>query len=276
MISVLILTLNEDINLAACLEAVCWSDDVVVFDSFSSDRTSEIANKHGARFVQRKFDNYASQRNAALNDIKYNNPWVLMVDADERWHENLYDEMVNAIRSDESNVNSLYHFRRKDMFMGKWLKRSLASDTWNGRLHRLGHTWIEREINEESHTTGKKVYLKGYYVHYPFNKGIAYWFERHNLYSSMEAEALTQEVNKKLNFKDLFSKDQSIKRKFLKQTAFRLPMRPFIVFCYLYFLRGGFLDGYAGYTYCRLRAIYEYMIDQKVKELTMRKKEMDI
>src|SRR5262245_34725342 len=68
-VSVLILTLNEEVNIGACLDACGWCDDVVVFDSLSSDRTHEIALAKGARFVQRRFDNYAAQRNAALNEV---------------------------------------------------------------------------------------------------------------------------------------------------------------------------------------------------------------
>jgi len=272
MISVLILILNEEINLPGCLESVAWSDDIVVFDSYSTDRTVEIAEAAGAKVVQRKFDNYAAQRNAALNDIEYKYDWVLMVDADERWDESLYKEMTEAINSDTNNEISIYHFQRKDMFMGKWLKRSLASSTWSGRLVRLGDISVEREINEEYHAKGKKGYLKGTFIHYPFNKGIAFWLERHNRYSTMEAKALIQEVRGQLRIKDLFSGDPTTRRKFLKQFAFRMPFRPLLVFCYLYFVRMGFLDGIPGFTYCRLRAIYEYMIDLKVKELRRREK----
>ena len=69
-ISVLILTLNEEVDLPGCLEAVAWSDDVVVYDSFSTDRTTEIARAGGARVLQRRFDSYAGQRNAALNEVE--------------------------------------------------------------------------------------------------------------------------------------------------------------------------------------------------------------
>ncbi len=265
-ISILVLTLNEEINLPSCLESVKWSDEIVVFDSFSSDRTVQIAKAHGARVVQRKFDNYAAQRNAALNDVRYKYPWLLMVDADEQWDEKLYTEMSAAIEDDTKDKISIYHFRRKDMFLGKWLKYSLASSTWSGRLVRLGDISVKRKINEEYHTDGRKGFLTGKFVHYPFSKGVAWWLERHNRYSSMEAETLIHEVNEKLVIKMLFSTDPSVRRKFLKQLACRIPCRPLLVFCYLYFFRLGFLDGFAGLTYCRLRAIYEYMIDLKVKE----------
>ena len=76
--------LNEEINLADCIDSCAWSDDIVVFDSMSADRTHEIARAKGTRVVERAFDNYAAQRNAALTTVPFKHPWVLMVDADER------------------------------------------------------------------------------------------------------------------------------------------------------------------------------------------------
>ena len=270
-VSALILTLNEEFNLPGCLDSVAWSDDIIVFDSYSSDRTVEIAKASGARVVQRKFDNYAAQRNAALNEVKYKNPWILMVDADERVSQKLKVEIEQLLSNDNARI-TLYRTRRKDFLFGRWLRRSSGYPTWFGRLFKAGTVHVERQINEEYHTDGRIGHLKEHFIHYPFNKGIAFWLERHNRYSSMEAEALIKEVQKSLSLKDLFSSDPVIRRKFLKQLAFRMPCRPLIVFFYLYFLRLGFLDGMPGFVYCHLRAIYEYMIDLKVKELHSRQK----
>ncbi len=265
MISTLILTLNEEVDLPGCLESVSWCDDVVVFDSLSSDRTVAIAEATGARVVGRRFDNYAAQRNAALTDVEYKHPWVLMVDADERWPREIFGEIQKTISN--GHDASLYHFLRKDMFMGRWLKRSTGYPTWAGRLVKLGEVSVRREINEEYWTQGKKGYLKSHFLHYPFNKGVAFWLERHNRYSTMEAKALVEETLEKLKVRGLLSSDPARRRKVLKQMAYRMPFRPLLVFCYLYFLRRGFLDGRPGLTYCRLRAMYETMIDLKVKEL---------
>jgi len=272
-ISVLILSLNEEQNLPGCLESVSWSDDVVVFDSYSADRTVEIARAKGARVFQRVFDDYATQRNAALNEVEYKHPWVLMVDADERWHKEIHDEIAAAILKD--TTASIYHFRRRDVFMGRWLRHT-GYPTWAGRLVKVGEVTVKRSINEEYHTAGGKGYLKRHFIHHPFNKGFAHWLHKHNRYSTMEAETLVGQVGDRLHAADAFSRDPLRRRKFLKQLAYRLPCRPFLVFCYLYFLRWGFLDGTAGLNYCRLRAVYEYMIDLKVKELNRRKEGLTI
>ena len=192
-VSVVILTLNEEKNLPGCLESVKWSNEVIVFDSFSSDQTTQIATSYGAQVIQRAFDNYAAQRNAALDEPFYKNPWVLMLDADERVPDELATELRLVTEGTESDF-TLYRIRRKDMFLGKWLRRSSGYPTWFGRLIRIGRVRVEREINEEYHTDGKVGFLKEHLIHYPFNRGISYWFERHNRYSSMEAEVLFSET----------------------------------------------------------------------------------
>ena len=273
-VSVLILTLNEETNLPECLDSVSWSDDVVVFDSLSTDRTVEIAEAAGARIVRRRFDNYAAQRNAALTELKYKNPWILMIDADERITPEISAEIEEAIK--RSPETALWRIRRKDMFCGRWLKRSSGYPTWFGRLFLVGRVWVEREINEEYHTDGQVDYLQSHLIHYPFNKGIAFWLERHNWYSTMEASALLAESRGKLRLRDVVSSDPAMRRKCLKQLAYRMAFRPFLIFCYMYFFRLGFLDGIPGLTYCRLRSMYEHMIDVKVKELRRRKKGLPV
>jgi glycosyltransferase involved in cell wall biosynthesis len=274
-ISILVLTLNEEANLPGCLESVAWSDDVVVFDSCSTDRTVAIAEAAAARVVQRKFDNYAAQQNAALTEVEYKHRWLLLLGADERATPELAAEIRHVVEKGDQR-NTLYRLRRKDMFLGTWLRRSSGYPTWFGRLIRVGRVWVEREVNEEYHTDGKIQDLHSHIVHFPFNKGISFWFERHNRYSSMEAELLLREVRGKMKVKDFFSSDPTVRRKTLKQLAYRLPGRPLLVFTYLFFLRMGFLDGRPGLIYCTLRMIYEYMIDLKVKELRRREKGLPI
>lgn len=264
-LSVLILTLNEECNLADCLWSVREADDIVVLDSFSSDRTVAIAQEMGARVVQRQFDNYAAQRNAGLNETPYKHPWVLMVDADERVTPELWAEMRAAIATAAPTVN-IFHMRRKDYWFRQWIKRSSGYPTWFGRLVRVGHVTIEREINEQYVAQGESRFLNGHLLHYPFNKKAAYWFERHNRYSSMEADALLAERRQRIAVRGLWSGTPIERRKTMKQIAYRLPGRPLWVFLYLCVVRGGFWDGRAGVRYCILRTIYEYMIDLKVKE----------
>ncbi|HYQ73039.1 MAG TPA: glycosyltransferase, partial [Gammaproteobacteria bacterium] len=84
MVSILILTKNEEKDLPGCLESVSWSDDIHVYDSFSTDRTVEIAERFGARVTKREFDNWAAHQNWGLQNIRFRYPWVFYIDADER------------------------------------------------------------------------------------------------------------------------------------------------------------------------------------------------
>jgi glycosyltransferase involved in cell wall biosynthesis len=270
-ISVLILTLNEEINLADCIDSCAWCDDIVVFDSFSTDRTREIAASKAVRLVQRQFDNYAAQRNAALAQVPYKHPWVLMVDADERTPTDLVQEMTAAVAQADSDT-VLIRMRRKDYFLGRWLRRSSGYPSWFGRLVRLGRVRVEREVNEEYIADGKIVHLKSHLHHYPFNKGIAHWYERHNRYSNMEALAKVEASASRLSLATLFRGDPINRRRAMKRLVYRLPMRPSIWFLYLYILRMGFLDGRAGLAFSRMRASYEMMIDAKVLEFERRRR----
>src|SRR5664279_3904289 len=127
--SALILTLNEESCLPRCLKSICACDDVVVFDSFSVDRTVEIANASGARVIQRKFDNYASKRNAALHDVEYKHPWALMPDADECMTPELREEIMSTLAGVGPDA-ALFRVRYKNMFLDRWIKGSSGYPTW--------------------------------------------------------------------------------------------------------------------------------------------------
>ena len=195
-----------------------------------------------------------------------------MVDADEIVTPELRDEILNAINSSEEST-TMYRVRRKDMFQNKWIKQSSGYPTWFPRVFKNGCVTVEREINEEYITTGSEAMLKEHLLHYPFNKGLTWWFDKHNRYSEMEAKKMLQEENEPLEFKYFFSKDPVLRRKAQKRLSYRLPFRPWLIFFAFFFLKGGFLNGKAGYTFCKLRQTYEWMIDVKLKEFKAQLKE---
>ena len=264
-VSVLILTLNEEQNLPACLSSLGWCDDIVILDSFSSDSTKQIAEDAGVRFLEHHFDDYASQRSYGVDEIDYKYDWLLMVDADEMVPEALAQE-IKAALGKVAPETTLYRMRRKDYLFGKWIKRSSGYPTWFGRLMRIGFVRIERSINEEYVTDGKVEYLQNHLDHYPFNKGFSAWLEKHNRYSTMEAELVARGTFVQPTIGDLFSRDPTLRRKAMKTVLYRMPFRPLLVFVYLFVFRMGFLDGKAGLIFCCLRSWYEFMIDCKVLE----------
>src|ERR1035437_5912344 len=143
LISVLILTKNEEIDLSGCLESVAWCDDIHVFDSYSTDRTIELAQGAGAKVTQRLFDGYASQKNAALVSCKFRHPWVLLLDADERIPKPLADEMLDSVQKAGNGVAG-FRIRRRDYLFGTWLKHAQITP-WYIRLVRPECARFERE-----------------------------------------------------------------------------------------------------------------------------------
>ena len=108
MISVLILTLNEQQDLQDCLASVSWSDDIHVFDSYSTDSTTAIPQQDGAQVHQRPFDDYASQRNAGLRDPHFKHEWLLMLDADERVTPELRRELATALQAVDAATTLMF------------------------------------------------------------------------------------------------------------------------------------------------------------------------
>jgi glycosyltransferase involved in cell wall biosynthesis len=267
-ISILLLTLNEEANLPACLAAVDWCDDVVVLDSFSTDATVSVAERLGARVYQRKFDHFAGQRNHALDQISFKHDWVLHLDADEIVTPALHAEMLRV--TGEGHFDA-FRIPSKTMFFGRWLRHSGMYPTYQVRLgHRerlrfkqVGHGQREDLPAERIGT------LIEPYLHYSFSKGLTEWFEKHNRYAADEARETAQALAEGhgIDWLGLLAGEGTRRRRALKGLSFRLPFRPTLRFFYMYVLRRGFLDGRAGFTYCRLLTVYEYLIVLKLYEL---------
>lgn len=266
MISVLIVTKNEEQNLPGCLANVAWSNDVHVLDSFSTDRTVEIARERGARVRQRVFDTFSKQRNALI-DGPLRNDWFLILDPDERLTPELIEQFQHAAANAPPEVGAV-RVRRRDFFQGTWLKHAQISP-FQIRLARRGRARYVRDVNEILEVDGQIVDVSGYLDHFPFSKGITPWLEKHNTYSSLEAGIIASGVHRGAFSlrKAFFEKDFHERRIAQKALFYRMPARPFLRWCYMMFSRGAFLDGRAGLTYANLQAIYEYMIVLKTREL---------
>ena len=270
MISVLVLTKNEEQDLPGCLDSVSWSDDVHVLDSMSTDRTVDIARERGAQVTQRAFDNWAAHQNWALRNVPFRHPWVFYIDADERVAPKLRDSMLAAVQTSDEAV--AFRIERRDFFMGRWLRHVQVSGFYM-RLFRPGKMRYERLVNPVSIPDGPVRTIGGYLDHYPFSKGISQWITRHNSYSTLEAQQIAANRKGQANFSlmaALFEKDFHRRRYHQKELFYRLPVRPIAKFLLLYFVKRGFLDGRAGLTYSVLQAVYEYFIVLKSRELAER------
>lgn len=266
MISVLILTKDEQQDLPGCLESLAWCDDIHLYDSMSRDRTVAIAEAAGAHVTQRPFDNWAAHQNWGLRNIPFKNPWVFYIDADERMTPELVIAVQEVVRSPSACI--AFRVQRRDFYLGTWLKHVQASPYYL-RLFRPESIRYERLVNPVSIADGPVGEISGFLDHFPFSKGIQHWVERHNAYSTLEARQILQ--NRGTNappslLTALFGSDFHERRYHQKEFFYRLPMRPMIKFIILYFGKRGFLDGRAGLSYALLQSFYEYMIVLKVRE----------
>jgi glycosyltransferase involved in cell wall biosynthesis len=267
MISIYILTYNEEIDIAACIESASLSDDIIVVDSMSCDRTVEIANRYPVRVVRHAFESHGKQRTWMLENIAPKYEWVYILEADERMTPELFAECVAA--SQKSDFIG-YYVAERVMFMNHWIKRSTQYPRYQMRLFQHGKVWFsdyghtEREVCE-----GATSFLKETYPHYTSGKGLSRWIEKHNRYSTDEAkETVYQLENGAVKWHNLiFGKSEVERRRALKDLSLRLPARPIVRFIYMYFILGGFLDGRAGFAWCTLQAFYEYLILLKAWEI---------
>jgi glycosyltransferase involved in cell wall biosynthesis len=245
-ITVIVLTLNEEPNISFCLRNVTgWANEIIILDSYSTDSTVAIAESFGAKVYFRIFDNYAEQRNYAINELPIANKWILFLDADEWLTEELKEEIHNTIAD---TVYDGFLIKRRLYFLGKWIRYGGYYPSWNLRLFRKGIATISREINEHVEIRGQLGRLKFDMID-ENHKGLSFWLSKHIKYAKLEALQFT--VPSKLKTK--FWGNPNERRNWIRHKIWNKYMppliRPFIYFFYTYFLRFGFLDGRIGFIF---------------------------
>ncbi|MBV9169646.1 MAG: glycosyltransferase family 2 protein [Chloroflexi bacterium] len=268
-VSVLIPTLDEELNLPECLASVSWADEVYVLDSFSHDRTVEIARDFGARVVQHEFESYSRQKNWALDHLPFRNEWLLILDADERVTPDLRDEIA-CVLARQSDCTG-YYVNRRFIFLGAWIRHAGWYPSWNLRLfrHTLGR-YDDREVHEHVVLNGRARYLREELVHED-RRGLEAFVARHNRYSSLEAKARlkTERSAPDRARLPLRLRGSPVERKrWLRERVWPyVPAKPIVLFAYMYVLRRGFLDGRAGLALCVFHGFQEFMVGLKLSEL---------
>jgi glycosyltransferase involved in cell wall biosynthesis len=269
-------TLQEAKNLSRCLEHLRWADEVVVVDSNSTDGTQEIAERYGARVLQFTWNGqWPKKRNWVLRHADLKHAWVLIVDADEVIVPELAREIADAVKTDRYNG---YYINRRFIFLGKWLRHCGYYPSWNLRLLRRGHAQYEKltdvgdtgsgdnEVHEHVVVQGEVAYLGHDMLHYAF-PDIYTFVEKHNRYSNWEAAVQVRAAQEGAAGSAVAANRRLAWRRRVKTLSRKLPFRPTLRFLYSYVVERGFLDGYAGYVFCRLLATYEFLSVAKCYEL---------
>jgi glycosyltransferase involved in cell wall biosynthesis len=273
-LAVIILTYNEEANIAQALDSVAgWANEIFILDSLSTDRTLEIARQYGCHIAQNKFENYAKQRNHALDHLPIKSEWVLFLDADE-WLPDALKQEISALIATSPEANGFY-INRRMIWMGRWIRRGYYP-TWILRLFRYGKGRCEdRAVNEHLIVEGTTGQLRNDFIHED-RKSVTDWIVKHNGYATREALELLntrsasgyQEIDT-----HLFGTQASRKRWLRYKVWNHLPplIRPFFYFFYRYVFRGGLLDGKEAFIYHFLQGLwYRLLIDIKYLELKAR------
>ena len=264
MVSVIILTRNEENDIPRCLAGLRWCDDVHVVDSGSSDDTTNIARTFGAHIYEHPFASFGSQRNWSLDNCRVKYPWILFLDADEVTNK----EFVNAIAktiTGAADSTAGFYCCWKLIYEGRWLKRCDSFPKWQFRLMRKGRARFTDfgHGQKETEVKGSIEYLVTPYDHHSLSKGVGPWLDRHNRYATLEAAV---RLSTPISWRNVFSSHGSKRNQALKPIVSRVPGWPLMRFLITYILHLGFLEGRPGFIYCANLAYYEFLIRIKMRE----------
>jgi len=271
-ITAIVLTRDEEVNIRDCLASLSWADDVVMVDSNSTDRTLEMAKgaRPDVRVFQRGFTDFGDQRNWALDHAAPRHPWILFIDADERVTPACAAAIRAAVRNPGDKAG--FFLTCRNFFMGRWIRHCTLYPSWQLRLLKSGAVRFRKEGHGQREVTdGPLGFIHEPYDHFGFSKGVEHWKARHEGYAANEAELIFRLRAEPLAPRDLLSPDPVVRRRCLKRFAARTPCRPMMRFVYIYLLRLGFLDGYPGLVFARLRAWHERNITARLRELAQQR-----
>ena len=266
MFSVLILTLDEERNLPACLSSVTGCDDIVVLDSGSTDRTAAIAKEAGARVFERAFTDFADQRNFALETVAFKNKWVFHIDADEQFTQELFQE-CDVISGENPGSLDGFLVAPRMLFHGRWIPHCTDFPAYQARFgHARRFRFVQVGHGQREQPGLRLGRLQASYLHNLSARSDSELVEKHRRYARQEAATfLARAPETQSLVRRLLSSDSLERRRALKALSQHLPARGLLRFLYQYGWRRGFLDGQAGFAYCLLLARYEHWIACEIR-----------
>ena len=249
-ISAIVVCFNEEKRIAACLESLRWCDEIIVVDSFSTDRTVEICRQFTDKIIQRRWPGYREQK--AFAHTQATNDWVLSVDADERVTAELRDEIRQALKNDGGTYAG-YAVPRLVCYLKRWWWRGGWYPEYNIRLFRRDRAvWGGFEPHNKVIVSGKIRRLRHPLHHFSY-RNIEDHLERINRYTSIAALELRQH-NQRWRLADAL-------------------LRPAVRFFRSYVLKRGFMEGFAGFYIAVSAAVYVFLKYAKLWELELEEKD---
>lgn len=244
-ISVFVITKNEEQKIERCLKSVTWADEIIILDSYSTDKTEAIAKRFIKKIYKKEFEGYGQQKQAAID--KCTNSWILEIDADEVVTKELEEEIKELLRNEERlGKNNAYKITRKEYFMGEYLMSSKII-----RFYRKDKIKYKGTIHEKVDVSGSIGDLKGKIEHEADKyDSIAKRIEKNNKYTMIEAQFLYKEKRRRSVF----------------YACCMMLIQPFIYSVWLYVKKGLILRGYRGVIWCMITAHYHFLIYAKLYE----------
>ncbi len=248
-LSVIIITKNEERNIADCLASAAFADEIIVVDACSTDRTVEIAQKYTAKVYVVPWQGYAANKTIALNYCQ--SEWVLWLDADERVPADLASEIKKWLAA-QPRQNG-FSVARRAFFLGRWIKHCGWYPGYVLRLfRRTCARFNDHLVHEGVEITGEQGYLQAPLDHYT-DRDLEHYLNKFNHYTSLAARDMHRR-NRRASLIDFL-------------------LRPPIMFIKMYFFKLGFLDGVEGFMLCLLSANYVAAKYAKLAELYRCKEE---
>jgi glycosyltransferase involved in cell wall biosynthesis len=274
-LSVIILTFNEELHIERCVKSLqSFTKEIFIIDSFSTDRTVEIAKSLGANVYQNPWINYAVQFQWGLDNCPITTKWVMRMDSDEYIEPELALAIPQQMKNLSENITGIY-LKRKVFFMDKWIKRGafyphILLRIWEHKYGRIEQRWMDEHIVLSQ---GKTMMIDKADIVDDSKNSFSWWIDKHNNYATREMIDLMNMKYKFLPVDDSLKENndpQAKLKRIIKENVYsKLPLgtRPFIYFVYRYFLRLGFLDGFRGFVWHFMQGWwYRMMVDVKCYE----------
>jgi len=247
-ITAIIPTFNEEIHIEEAIQSVSFADEIIVIDSFSTDATVKLAEKHNVKILQRIFDDFSSQKNYAIS--KASNEWIFILDSDERIKKSLKDEIIETLNKPTSFV--AYSIKRNFYFLGKKIKYSGWQRDKVVRLFSKKYCKYNGDlVHELVETNGEIGVLKNIIDHYSY-RNLDHYLAKLNRNSWLKAKKLHQE-KKSVN-------------------PYNLLIKPPVRFLTHYIIRLGFLDGFEGFILASIQSYGVFMRYVKLWLMNNKKK----
>jgi len=275
-LSVVVLTLNEELNLPDCLRSLQGLDcEIFLVDSGSTDSTVAMAHAAGASVFAHPFETYGKQRNWALENLPFRGEWVLNLDADERLTPELAKEIAALMRAAVADING-YMLRRRTVFRGRWIRHGGHYPNYQLRLFRRGRGVCEDRLYDQHFVVEGRVESVRYdYIDLAAGD-LSTWSQRHFRWAAAEAAEQTRSKDRDGDqIRASLFQGPIARRRWLREKLYGpvpLFIRPAAYFFYRYFLRLGFLDGEQGFVFHCLQGFwYRFIVDAMLWEMRIRR-----